>query len=401
MKTRAHTFLLICLSTTALSLPARADSVPPVVRAMIDNWSSQLQVQPTYDSLEDDGAGNITIKKLSVIKPAAGEDPAMNLVIDEVDLKGVTDEGNNVYQISNIAVDNLVFDVDGPQGKVLVSMPSGSAEGVYVKDAGSNPTPDDAFRAAMTVAKKVTTGKVTLDAMGQTVTSDGYESNWDGDPKTGAGTFSTKVSNIVIPEGMIAMMDQQGILKQLGYSGLTFDLTGDGKMDVSSGKLGLDYNFAFIGKDMGNLRFGFGVADVPIAAYAELQKSQKTGAPPDFSALMPELQSVLVNSFTFRFEDSSITKKLLPLIAAMQGTTADALVANAGAMVQVGTMSLNNPAFTTQVVTAVNNFLKDPKSITVSLKPDAPLKVQEIMTLNPNNPGEAITKLGVNVTAND
>jgi len=401
MKNRAHTFLLICLATTALSLPARADDVPPVVKAMIDNWASQLQVKPTYESLNDDGSGNITIKKLTVAKPAAGEDPAMNLVIDEVDLKGVTDEGDNVYQIASIAVDNMAFDVTGPQGKFAVSMPSGSAEGVYVKDAGSNPTPEDALRAAMTVAKKVSTGKVTIDAMGQTVTSDGYESTWDGDPKTGAGTFSTKVSNIVIPEGVISMMDQQGILKQLGYSGLTFDLTGDGKMDVNSGKLGLDYNFGLIGKDMGNLRFGFGVADVPIAAYAELQKSQQTGAPPDFTAMMPELQSVLVNGLTFRFEDSSITKKLLPLIAAMQGTTADALVANAGAMVQLGTMSLNNPAFSTQVVTAVNNFLKDPKSITVSLKPAAPLKVQELMTLNPNNPGEAITKLGVTVTSND
>jgi hypothetical protein len=64
-------------------------------------------------------------------------------------------------------------------------------------------------------------------------------------------------------------------------------------------------------------------------------------------------------------------------------------------------MSLNNQEFTTKVVTAINSFLKDPKSITVAMKPAQPLKVQELMTLNPANPGEAITKLGVDVSAND
>jgi len=78
-----------------------------------------------------------------------------------------------------------------------------------------------------------------------------------------------------------------------------------------------------------------------------------------------------------------------------------ALVANAGAMAQVGLMQLNAPEFSAQAVAAINAFLKEPKSITVSLQPGSPVTVQQLMTLNPNDPGAAIKLLGAAVSAND
>jgi hypothetical protein len=70
-------------------------------------------------------------------------------------------------------------------------------------------------------------------------------------------------------------------------------------------------------------------------------------------------------------------------------------------MLQLTLMQLNNQAFTDQVVGAVNAFLKDPKSLTVALKPASPVKVEQLMSLNPADPGAAINLLGVSVTAND
>jgi hypothetical protein len=117
--------------------------------------------------------------------------------------------------------------------------------------------------------------------------------------------------------------------------------------------------------------------------------------------LMPQLMNVSLNGFALRFEDASITKKVLPIIAQMQGMDEAAMVANAGAMMQLSLMQLRNQAFTDQVVAAVNTFLKDPKSFTVSFKPAAPVKVEQVMTLDPANPGAAVDVLGVAVTAND
>ena len=152
---------------------------------------------------------------------------------------------------------------------------------------------------------------------------------------------------------------------------------------------------------MAVIKFTYGASDIPMSVMAELQAAQKAGRAADFNMLMPQLMNVSLSGFQFRFEDASITKKVLPIIARMQGMDEAAMVANAGAMMQIGLMQLKNQAFTDQVVGAVNAFLKDPRSITISLKPDSPVKVQQLMTLDPANPGAAVDVLGVSVTAND
>ena len=326
----------------------------------------------------------------------------MTFTMGSMTLEDVSEEDDGLYDIGSATFSNVKAEMKGPDSQGFVAeMPEGSAEDWYIKDAGGQPTAMDAMRASMTVAKKMSSGKITVTAMGQTFTTDGYESTWDGDPATGAGTFSTKISNVVIPEAALAAIDPSNTLKQLGYSGLTFDISGDGTFSIDGDNMGLDMNFAYAGKDMGALKFSISASDIPVAIYGELQKAQTTGKEPDFSALMPQLQNVSFGGFTFRFEDASITKKLLPMAAAMQGMDEAAMVANAGAMIQMGLMQLNNQDFTNQVVGAVNAFLKDPKSLTIALKPAAPVKVQELMTLNPADPNAAITKLGVSVTAND
>ena len=402
MKHTLKAFVLLCLAGSALSLPARAADVPPVVDLMLKNWESQLKIKPAYDSINDDGAGNITIENLHLDKPAEGDGPSFKSSVAEVVLKGVDDKGDGLFEIATADFNGIKVDIAGKNGQTFaIDMPQGHAEGWYFKDAGDNPTPLDTLRANMNVARKMSSGKITVSAAGQTFVADGYQSTWDGDPATGAGTFTFNSGNINIPAAALALVDSHGMLKQLGYGDLNFNLSGDGKLNIKGDKLGLSGNIAYGAKDIGTIKMSLGADDVPLAAYAELHKAQQAGKQPDFSALIPELQNVTVSSLTVRFEDASITNKLLPMAAAMQGTTKEALVANAGAMAQMGLMSLNNQEFTGKVVNAINTFLKDPKSLTISLKPAQPLKVQEIMTLNPANPGEAITKLGVGVSAND
>ena len=74
--------------------------------------------------------------------------------------------------------------------------------------------PFDTKRASMNIARKSSSGKITLSAAGQSVTADGYEMTWDGDVQTGAGKSTFKLSNIAIPPSLIAMMDPGGTLKQ-------------------------------------------------------------------------------------------------------------------------------------------------------------------------------------------
>ncbi len=405
MKISPRSFVYACLLTTAVSIPAFAqDQVPPVVALILKNWEQEMRLKPAYESVETDAAGTVTITNLTASFPAAsdGPSPQAKMTIGEIELEEISDEGDGLYEIGGVTFSGVKVEGTGADGAPFaIDMPEATVEDWNVKDAGDAPTPQDAFRSAMNVATKMSTSKITVTAGGQTFTVDGYEQTWDGDPATGAGTFAAKLSKVTIPEQAIAPADPMGTMKQLGYSGLTFDIVADGKLDVQQDSIGFDFNFAYVGKDMGSLKFSVAASDIPMAVFGELQKSQATGQEPDFTALMPQLQNVTFHKFSLRFEDDSITKKLMPLAAAMQGMDEATMVANAGAMLQLGLTQLNNPDFTSQVVGAVNSFLKDPKSLTVNVDPASPVKVMDLMTMNPSDPGAAITRLGVSVKAND
>jgi hypothetical protein len=395
-------FMILCLTGSTLAFPVtvRADDVPPAIQALFDNIERQTAVAPTYDSLKNEG-GNVTVTNLSLAKAASGDEPAMNFKVADAVFSSITEEGDGLYQIGSAKFSNMTADVAGKDFAMKLSAPDGMSEGWYVTEVADDATPEEMARAGMNVARKMQVGKMTVESQGQTFTVDSYQSSWDGDPETGAGTFDSKVANITIPEQAIALLDQGGVLKQLGYTSLSFDISGNGKTEIENGNMAIDFNGAISGRDMGAFKIGLAAADVPVAVFAELQKAQKEGKQPEFNTMMPQLQNASFSRLSIRFEDASLTGKLLPMIAAMQGVDQKTLIASASPMLQMGLMQLQNQAFAEQAAAAINAFLSNPKSLTIAAAPAAPLKVSEIMALNPAAPGEAITKLGISVKSND
>ena len=396
-------FIILCLSGTALAFPAMAqeDEVPAVAQAFFDNIERQTQSEVDYESAEEDGDGNVTITNLTLTRKAVSEEPAVSFKLAEATFEDVTEESDSLFKVGSASFTGVTVDVTSKDLSFNVTMPESSAEGWFIRKLGENPTPLEQFLDDSALAEKMTGGKITFSSNGRSVTADGLETTWSGDPNTGSGSYTMKLVNIAIPESLIALADQGGMLKQLGYTSLNFDITGDGKLEIADGNIAVDFNFGFGGRGTSNLKFGIAAADLPLTAYTELQNAQKAGKEPDFAALMPQIQNITLSGLSFRFEDASLTKKLLPMLAAMQGMDEKTLIASAGPMMQLGLMQLQNEAFAKQASAAVNSFLNDPKSITITAAPAAPVKVSDIMAMNPNAPGEAITKLGVSVSAND
>lgn len=396
-------FIILCLSGTALSMPAMAqeEEVPAVAQAFFDNIERQIKAEVDYESVEEDGDGNVTIKNMTIDRKSVGEEPSVAFKMAEATLEDVTEEGESLYQVGSATFSGVSVDVTSKEFSFNMAVPESSAEGWFIHELGDNPTPLETMLSTSTLARKMTGGKMTITAMGQTVTADGLESTWDGDPKTGSGTYAMKLVNIAIPESVIALVDQGGMLKQLGYSSLSIDLSGGGKVEMNNEVLDYDVNFGIASRDMAAIKFNLNAGDIPLAVFAEMQNAQKSGKEPDFAALMPQIQNIMLSGVSFRFEDASLTRKLLPMLAAMQGMDEATLIASAGPMLQMGLMQLQNQEFAQQASAAVNSFLKDPKSLTIAAKPASPVKVSEIMGMDPNAPGAAITKLGVSVSAND
>ena len=410
MKISPRSFVYACLLSTALAVPAFAqDQVPPVVALILKNWEQQMMLKSSYDSVKTDADGTVTITNLSGSTPDSADSPAVKWTVGEIELEEISDEGGGLYEIGGATFTGMKIETmgtftagsepDKTKKPFAIDVPEVQIEDWYIKDAGAAPTTQDEFRSTMNVARMMTTSKITLTAADHVITTDGFQSTWDGDPATGAGTFSAKLSNVVIPEQVLAEADPSGTMKQLGYSGLAFDILADGKLEMKQDTMGFDFEFAYVGKDMGSLKFAVEASDIPLAVFGELQKAQASGKEPDFTALTPQLQNITFHRFGLRFEDDSITKKLMPIAAAMQGMDEATMVANAGAMLQIMLTQLNNPEFTSQVVGAVSAFLKDPKSLTVTVEPSAPVKVMDLMTMN--DPNAAIVKLGVSVKSND
>lgn len=395
-------FAIACMASVA-GVPglAQAADAPAAIQAFLGNLERQTAAKPSYEALKDDGNGQVTITNLTLSKPEQGEDPAVTLKIGEAGFSGISEEGPAHYLIGKANFANSSISFKGQGADLTISIPTVDVEGWHVRATGTTPTSEQELLASTTYAKQMSAGPVTVTAGGQSFSIDSLKTNWAGDPDTGSGTYTMKVDNIALPAALVAQLDPGGMLKQLGYGELNLDLATEGDLTRNGDKLGYAFNVGLTGRNMATLQMGASLDDVPLAAYVDVLQAQTEGQELNLDTLIPQLDNAVLKGATIRFEDASIFKKALPLIAAMQGMDEKTLIASIPPTVQLQLVQLQNEAFTKQAVDAVTAFLNDPKSISFSLKPPAPLTFSAISTLDPAKPAEAVTKLGLTVTAND
>ena len=238
MRAYPTSLMIACLTSVAL-LPglALAEDAPPAVQAFLANVERQIAIKPSYDALKTDGSGNVTITNFTLAKPAEGENPSFTLKTGEITLTGITDEGQSLYQVEKAGFTNTSLEVKGKDVNITASIPQAQAQGWYIRALSATPTPAEEMLASPSFAKRIESGKVTFTAEAQSIGIDNIVSTWDGDPRTGSGSFGLTVSNIALPEAVLAMMGEGGMLKQLGYSGLNLDVATSGETKVNGDKI--------------------------------------------------------------------------------------------------------------------------------------------------------------------
>ena len=81
--------------------------------------------------------------------------------------------------------------------------------------------------------------------------------------------------------------------------------------------------------------------------------------------------------------------------------TPQQLISQVEAMVPAALAQLQNPEFQKQATDAVSTFLKDPKSLSVSIDPETPVPAMQIMGAAMGAPQTLPQVLSLQVTAND
>jgi len=200
----------------------------------------------------------------------------------------------------------------------------------------------------------------------------------------------------------------QESVTEMGYAGLiegSFDV--HSVWDPASGDVSVD-KFALDVKNVGTLSLSMnftGMTQAVIEEIAKLSKQARSKEIDDASinmAMLGLVQQMGVRNLGIRFDDASVTTKILDSLAKRAGTTKEALSAGAVSQLQMmGSSVLKNPEFLTQLVSAVDSFLKNPKSVEITATPPESVAFSLIGGSAMFAPESLIGMLNVEVRANN
>lgn len=291
----------------------------------------------------------------------------------------VTEEGATI-EISPLTLGNVSLPAEGstaPLGSFLM-YETASLENFSVKvgdkqafqmtnfEAEVTPPADGKAMEFTGTAEKFTAdlslvedaqSKAAIDALGYQTISGSFDV---------AGTWQPK-------DGQMALTQYDVTIDNAGTFGMTFDLGG--------------YTLDFI-KSMQDLQ-------KTMAAQPEGADNSAQGL-----AMLGLMQQLTFNGASIRFDDDSMTSKVLDYLGKQQGVTGKDVANQAKAIVPIMMMELNNPELTQQVTQALSAFLDNPKSIEIAAKPGAPVPFALLAASGMASPQELPKTLGLTITAN-
>jgi hypothetical protein len=187
----------------------------------------------------------------------------------------------------------------------------------------------------------------------------------------------------------------------------TFDIAG--YWQPSDGRLAIhQYNISVENAGTLGLSFDFGgyTPDF-IKSVQELQKAM--AAAPEGGdnstqglAMLGLMQQLTFHSASIRFDDASLTGKLIDYLAGQQKVKPGDVVNQAKGLLPFLMAQLNDADLTAQVTAAVNAYFDNPKSIEISAEPKNPVPFATIMAgAMSQSPKDLVKTLGVSVSANE
>lgn len=182
------------------------------------------------------------------------------------------------------------------------------------------------------------------------------------------GTWNTKIGDLDIDELKLSLDNIGTLSASFGVSGYTMELV-EGLQNVAKEQASNS-----IDED-----------DMAMASMSLLGLSEKLG----------------IKTLLIKFEDASITDRLIDYMAAEQGVSSTEFKTMLKAIVPMYVSELGAPALQQAIVKSVNIYLDNPQTISISAKPKSPVLVPEIFGTAMGNPAALPEVLGLDVHAND
>ncbi|RRH89460.1 hypothetical protein EH240_34005 [Mesorhizobium tamadayense] len=385
----------LAFSTFLLTLPLNAAfAADPAVAERVKATLAAQGVDISWTGVSGDDS-NVVLQGVAV-KPAAEKEA---LPIGDVKLEGVT-EANGGFEIATVSTSAFERTKDG----VTLNLSPFVIHDMKVPAEGST----DPLGSLM-MYKSAELSNMTVKVGDKTAFSmDGLAVQVTPPADGKAMDFTANTEKFNADLTLVDDPKSKEAIEALGYQNISGTISMAGTWQPSDGKMELSkYDIAV--DNAGTLGMTFDLGGYTVDFIKSMQAMQKQlAAQPEGAdnsaqgmAMLGLLQQLSFNGASVRFDDDSLTGKVLDYVGKQQGMSGKDIANQAKAIVPFGMAQLNNPELTAEVSAAVNKFLDDPKSLEISAEPPASVPFALIMAGAMSNPLDLPKTLGVKVKANE
>ncbi len=341
------------------------------------------------------GSGDDVVLEGMTLKLSGGEE---TIPVGVVTLAGVTDKDGG-YRIDKVTLPAYGM----TEGDISVEVAGGEIKGLTLPAAGATDP-----LASIMLYEAADLSAVSLKQAGKPLFS---LTNLHVDitpPANGSAmTFQAAAEKLSADLSGVGDPQTKKVIQSLGYETLTGTVKANGTWQPTDGRLDLS-QYALSIDGAGTLGLGFDLGGYTpdfIKALQDIQK--KMAAQPEGAdnsaqglAMLGLMQQLTFHSAKIRFDDASLTGKVLDYIAGQQGAKPADIANQAKALLPFALAQLNDPELSKQVTEAVGSFLDDPKSLEIRASPPSPLPFAVVAAGAMAAPKDLPKTLGVTVTAN-
>jgi hypothetical protein len=376
----------------ALPFTAAQAAEPADIANRLKDVLAKQDVDLQWKSVSGDASSMVLS---GVTAGASGTDKRAE--IGDVTLTGVTEESGD-YVVGNASLPAYSMENAG----ATVSMTDVSISGLRLPPPDSTDPMDSVMLYDKAKVGEVSVkheGKQVFDLTGFHVDITRPEGDsplkFDG----AADSFTADLSGVDDPKSKAA-------IKALGYETVEGSFSMAGSWAPKTGAASLD-TYKLTVKDAGTFDISLqmnGYTPEFIRSLhairkkiAEAPEDQKTA---QSMALLGLMQQLSFSGATIRYDDASLTGKVMDYAAEQQGTKRSDIANQAKAVLPFMLMKLNNPDLSAEVTKAVSTFLDDPKNLAIVAAPPNPVPLAMIAAGAMGAPQQLPETLGLKIIAN-
>lgn len=385
-----HAFLSssILLGLTYSSLAIDADKFSERLKTAFSSSGASIE----FSAIKVDG-DNVLLEGTKMISAA------QTFPVGTLQLNGVVELDDGTIRIEKAIVD----DINHEEDDIKFTMSGIEIDGLRLPAEGSDAEayPYMLYERAISGAATFTHKGVDVFKMARS------EVTIDTDDDLQFMKFDGSVEGIVVDLSTVESSQAQQAIGDMGYQTLRGDVQMKGDWDAKTGRFNMP-EYALTLKDVGRINMTLDISGYTHELLKQLQDSQQQAASqPDpkaqqaaSMASLSLLQKLTLNGLSIRFDDASLTEKVLKFAGSKQGMSAEQTAQTAKALLPFALGRLGIPELQQQISTAASAYLDDPQNIEIKATPTAPVPFGQIMGAAMSDPRTIPAIIGVEVIAN-